>query len=232
MKEKARMRKVIPCAVYDVEAMESWLSDLATEGWLLEEDGIFGPWAYFVPGPPRRVEYRLTSSLSSPEFTGPDEEARDLSITYGWEYLAKRKEFYIYRAMAENAREMDTDPQTQALILGAVQRRTVGTILTILVMGIVYPLFLLGKDSQMGLLIQYPLRFFSLFSFMLWFLLLSLLGCRHYRQLRQHLQAGQALDHHKPWRPLAHWNLAGSLVTAVVIVLLAVQVVLALITPA
>lgn len=232
MKEKARMRKVIPCAVYDVEAMESWLSDLATEGWLLEEDGIFGPWAYFVSGPPRRVEYRLTSSLSSPEFTGPDEEARDLSITYGWEYLAKRKEFYIYRAMTENAREMDTDPQTQALILGAVLRRTVGTILTILVMGIVYPLFLLGKDGQMGLLVQYPLRFFSLFAFVLWFLLLSLLGCRHYRQLRQHLQAGQALDHHKPWRPLAHWNLAGSLVTAVVIVLLAVQVVLAIITPA
>lgn len=232
MKEKARMRKVIPCAVYDVEAMESWLSDLAAEGWLLEEDGIFGPWAYFVPGPPQRVEYRLTSSLSSPEFTGPDEEARDLSITYGWEYLAKRKEFYIYRAMAENTREMDTDPQTQALILGAVQRRTVGTIITMLVMGIVYPLFLLSKDGQMGLLIQYPLRFLSLFAFVLWFLLLSLLGCQHYRQLRQHLQAGQALDHHKPWRPLAHWNLAGSLVTAVVIVLLAVQVVLAIITPA
>ena len=135
-------------------------------------------------------------------------------------------------ARAENAREMDTDPQTQALILGAVQRRTVGTVMTILVMGIVYPLFLLGKDGQMGLLIQYPLRFFALFAFVLWFLSLSLLGCRHYRQLRQHLQTGQALDHHKPWRPLARRNLAGSLITAVVIVLLAVQVVLAVIIPA
>lgn len=93
MEKTTRVRKWIPCAVYDVEAMEGWLGDLAAQGWYLEEDGIFGPWAYFLPGPPQPAAYRLTSSLSSPDFTGPEEENQELCAAYGWEYLARRGRF-------------------------------------------------------------------------------------------------------------------------------------------
>lgn len=229
MKEKARMRRLIPCAAYDVEAMESWLSDLAAEGWWLEKDGIFGPWAYFVPGPPRRAAYRLTSSLSSPEFIGPDEEARELSTTYGWDYLAKRKEFYLYRATAETAREMDTDPQTQALILRAVRRRTMGTVITLLVMGLGYPLFLLARDGQLGLLVQYPWYWMLPFAFVGWFLACALAGSRHYHRLARGLEEGRPLDHQKPWQSQARQHLTCTLVSILLTGLLAVQVVLVLV---
>lgn len=229
MKEKTRIRKLIPCAVYDVEAMESWLRDQAAQGCLLEEDGIFGPWAYFVPGPTRPAAYRLTSSLSSPEFTGPDEEARDLSAAYGWEYLARRKEFYIYRAVSPDVRELDTDPQIQALILRAVRRRTIGSIATLLIMGICYPLFLLAKDGRLGLLIQYPWYWMIPFACVVWFLSLSFAGSRHYQRLGRHLQEGRPLDHQKTWRPQARRHLVCSLVSALLTGLLVVQLVLVLV---
>lgn len=229
MKEKTRRRRLIPCAVYDVEAMESWLGDQASEGWFLEEEGIFGPWACFVSGPPRRTAYRLTSSLSAPELIGPDEEARDLSAAYGWKYLAKRKEFYVYRAVRENPREMDTDPQTQALILRAVRRRTIGTIVTLLVMGICYPLFLLAKDGQLDLLVQYPWYWMIPFACVVWFLSLSFASSRHYQRLGRHLQEGRPLHHQKTWRPQARRHLVCSLVSALLTGLLVVQLVLVLV---
>ncbi len=229
MKEKTRRRRLIPCAAYDVEAMESWLGDQAAEGWFLEEEGIVGPWACFVSGPPRRTAYRLTSSLSAPELIGPDEEARDLSAAYGWKYLAKRKEFYIYRATGEHWGEMDTDPRTQALILRAVRRRTIGTVITLLVMGLGYPLFLLAKDGQLGLLVRYPWYWMLPFAFVVWFLACALAGSRHYHRLARQLEEGRPLDHRKPWQPQARRYLACALISVLLTGMVAVQVVLVLV---
>lgn len=229
MKEKTRRRRLIPCAVYDVEAMESWLGDQAAEGWFLEEEGIVGPWACFVSGPPRRTAYRLTSSLSAPELIGPDEEARDLSAAYGWRYLAKRKEFYVYRAMGEHGGEMDTDPRTQALILRAVRRRTIGTVITLLAMGLGYPLFLLAKDGQLGLLVRYPWYWMLPFAFVVWFLACALAGSRHYHRLARQLEEGRPLDHRKPWQPQARRYLACALISVLLTGMVAVQVVLVLV---
>ncbi|HIY07304.1 MAG TPA: DUF2812 domain-containing protein [Candidatus Evtepia faecigallinarum] len=229
MKEKTRRRRLIPCAAYDVEAMESWLGDQAAEGWFLEEEGIVGPWACFVSGPPRRTAYRLTSSLSAPELIGPDEEARDLSAAYGWKYLAKRKEFYIYRATGEHWGEMDTDPRTQALILRAVRRRTIGTVITLLVMGLGYPLFLLAKDGQLGLLVRYPWYWMLPFAFVVWFLTCALAGSRHYHRLARQLEEGRPLDHRKPWQPQARRHLACALISVLLTGMVAVQVVLVLV---
>ena len=229
MKEKMRRRRLIPCAAYDVEAMESWLGDQAAEGWFLEEEGIVGPWACFVSGPPRRTAYRLTSSLSAPELIGPDEEARDLSAAYGWKYLAKRKEFYIYRATGEHWGEMDTDPRTQALILRAVRRRTIGTVITLLVMGLGYPLFLLAKDGQLGLLVRYPWYWMLPFAFVVWFLACALAGSRHYHRLARQLEEGRPLDHRKPWQPQARRYLACALISVLLTGMVAVQVVLVLV---
>ena len=79
-RETNKTRRWIPCADHDVEAMESWLTDLAAQGWFLEEDGFCLAWATFVRGEPRPVRYRLTSSLRSMDcgsegWLGPGEEA-------------------------------------------------------------------------------------------------------------------------------------------------------------
>ena len=74
---------------------------------------------------------------------GPSEESRCLYAAYGWEYVAKRGPFYIYRTRDPAAREVDTDPHTQALVLRSLHRRARESLLTlVLLFFLVYPLTL------------------------------------------------------------------------------------------
>ena len=41
MKERTRTWRLPPCPPYDVEGTESWLYDMALQGWMLEKDGLF-----------------------------------------------------------------------------------------------------------------------------------------------------------------------------------------------
>lgn len=66
MTEQHKTRRCLPCADHDVEAMESWLTDLAAQGWFLARDGFCLAWATFVRGEPRQVRYRLTAPYSPP----------------------------------------------------------------------------------------------------------------------------------------------------------------------
>ena len=53
----------------------------------------------------------------------PEEEEIELSEAYGWEYVTRRGDFYIYRSLEENVRELNTDPEVYALAMKMVQKR-------------------------------------------------------------------------------------------------------------
>ena len=57
MSETTIIRHIPPCSSCDLEAMESWLSDLAREGHYLKEIGRRS-W-HFTKGAPAEVPYRL-----------------------------------------------------------------------------------------------------------------------------------------------------------------------------
>lgn len=131
--EKAEKPKYVlrlpPCPDYDVESTECWLTDLAREGLLLKKDGLFAGVGVFERAVPQRVQYRLEAAQKD---TGllcdgyePDPEQVELCAQYGWEYVARRGEFYIYRSHDPAARELNTDPAVQALALKAVKSRSV-----------------------------------------------------------------------------------------------------------
>lgn len=205
MTEQHKTRRCLPCADHDVEAMESWLTDLAAQGWFLARDGFCLAWATFVRGEPRQVRYRLTASLQSTEFggegwQGPGEEALALHASYGWDYVAKRGKFYVYRTQEEGARELDTDPQTQELLLREVHRRENRTLVSCLFWGLLYPLLLIRKDPLLTLLNAGLWPFVLGLAVVLWFFGFYLARSAHYRRLRKKLQAGQGLDHRKPWQ--------------------------------
>lgn len=117
-----------PCPVYDVEGTESWLSDLAREGLMLEKDGFFAGFMSFQRTTPRTAQYRLEAiqklnGLLSDGFEAPSDEALELSEKYGWEYLLKYGDFHIYRSFGFPARELNTDPDVQAMALNKVRKR-------------------------------------------------------------------------------------------------------------
>ena len=53
----------------------------------------------------------------------PEPEEAALCEHFGWEFVARYQQFYIYRSFRQDAREPNTDPQVQALALRKVRRR-------------------------------------------------------------------------------------------------------------
>ena len=119
-KEPKLVHRLIPCPQYDVSGMECWLSDMAKQGYHLQKDGFFAGVATFEKSTPQTVIYQLQPSEKSTSMWAdnngdPDEEAVELSKEYGWEYVAKRGEFHVYRTFDPEARAFHTDPEVQAL---------------------------------------------------------------------------------------------------------------------
>jgi len=139
--------RIPPCPAYDISGMENWLSDLAEEGLFLVQDGFFAGVAAFEYRKPRQVRYRLEAAqrktgMLSDNSGEPDPEQVELSKKYSWEYIAKRKDFYIYRSFDPSARELNTDPEVQALALNAVKKRQGSALLSSVFFLFIYPVLL------------------------------------------------------------------------------------------
>lgn len=136
-----------PCPAYDVEGTERWLSEMARRGLHLSADGFFLGLAVFERGEGREVTYRLEAVPNGGFFDDtatPPEEAIDLAAEYGWEHVGRRGEFYVYRTVREDAREMNTDPRVQALAMRAVRSRQRGSLFNLLFWLVLYPLLCNG----------------------------------------------------------------------------------------
>jgi len=139
--------RIPPCPAYDISGMENWLSDLAEEGLLLMQDGFFAGVATFEYSEPRQVKYRLEAAqkeigMWSDDCGEPDPEQVELGKKYSWEYVAKRKDFYIYRSFDPSARELNTDPEVQALALNAVKKRQGTALFSSVFFLLIYPILL------------------------------------------------------------------------------------------
>ena len=132
-----------PCPAYDVAGTERWLADMAARGLLLAPDGFFLGLATFERREPCAARYRLEAVPKIGMFDesdSPNAEAVDLAAEYGWEYVGRRGEFYVYRTVREDARELNTDPRVQALAMKAVRSRQRWNLLDLLFWLILWPL--------------------------------------------------------------------------------------------
>ena len=132
-----------PCPAYDVAGTERWLAEMAAEGLFLAPDGFFLGLVSFERREPSAARYRLEAVPKIGFFDDsdpPKTEATDLAAEYGWEYVARRGEFYIYRTLREDARELNTDPRVQAIAMKAVRARQRWAITDLLFWLILWPL--------------------------------------------------------------------------------------------
>ena len=142
-----RYHRLVPCPSYEITKIEAWLSDLANEGLILTNDGIFAGVATFEYKGPQKVKYRLEAAqkntgMWSDNNGDPDPEQIEISRKCAWEYIAKLRDFYIYRSADPEARELNTDPDVQALALNAVKKRAKGSLITSLIILFIYPVVL------------------------------------------------------------------------------------------
>ena len=156
-----------PCPPYDVEATESWLTDMAGRGLHLASDGIFAGVAMFERGERRQVQYRLEAamkdtSMFADNMGAPDAEEIAINERYGWEYVAIRGQFHVYRSMDRAGSDMDgrvrmrernTDPAVQALAIKEVQKRQRDSLFNIFFWALIYPLLYRLDDGYLLMVI-------------------------------------------------------------------------------
>lgn len=203
---KKTVYRLAPVPAYDVEGMESWLTDLAAEGLFLSKDGFFCGVGYFHRDTPRKVAYRLAASEKQrsawDDNNGePDEEAVALSEALGWEYVAARGQFFIYRSQEPMARELNTDPRVQAIALKQVKRRCFSA----MSLSVFYVLLYLAAwwKGQLLLACLQAGTAMVVSGFVIITLLLfvdDVLCFRYLNRLHKRLRSGEEPDHRRGWR--------------------------------
>lgn len=205
--EKKRIRRIAPCPAYDVEKIESWLTDMSKEGWILEKDSdIFG-WLAFVKAAPQNLRYRLEPQEEGTGFGDvPDPEIRELCEEYGWEYVDSYGKFFIFRSLRPDAREMNTDLQVQAAAMKAGKRNsTVTLVLDFILLGNIFSNFLRTPFRSLAIM-GFWFHFVHLLT-LIWVSVDSFLHWRHLKRLQKQLKSDIPLNHSKPWRKGAAFHI-------------------------
>lgn len=194
-----RHHRLVPCPHYDVERIESWLTDMASEGLHLEKETSFMGFLAFTRGEPLDVRYRLEPKQKLDDTEKPDHAAQVLYEEYGWEFVADYGIFYIYRALSPDARELNTDPQVQGVSMKAVNRR------------LILPLIvcILSFRDAMTSIFSEPVRYLvnngivytvGFFLVMMGALYLTVTRLAYFIRLRKKLKDNIPLNHKMPWR--------------------------------
>ena len=217
MSEPKTVYRYPPCPDYDVEAMESWLSDMAAKGLVLTRDGFFFGFGNFEKTEPKTMRYRLEASKyrSGPlnEYN-PPEEAQEIYEAMGWQYVAARGNFYIYCTDDPEALELHTDPQVQAMNIDAARKRIRNDIIFEVVWIILMFGFYLGNGVRGTPLLLAVLAFGTPAS-LLFVVLLSWTVVEMFsrfaalNRLRKRMRSGELLSHNKDWRKGRAAHIAG-----------------------
>lgn len=117
MKEKKHRYCLPPCAVFDVERIESWLTDMAAQGWHLKDISVSLKLFRFTQGTAQHVRYRLEpKGKFEDDSQKPEMSIRKMYEDFGWEAVAGLRQFYIFRTADPTVRELHTDPAMHAQV--------------------------------------------------------------------------------------------------------------------
>jgi len=200
--------RLCPCNPCDVEAMQSWLEDLAAEDLFLVKEGIFCNVLFtFERRQPQKVTYRLdVAQKRKARFMdsgdGLSSEELELYRDMGWEYLLQLGDFRIYRSLCYGAPELNTESETHAFTINLLKKKQrssfFGEIVTVL-------LWLLVLNSAFGRVFMItallgPLAAFCGYGLLLAAVFKPLVRMVWFRRYEKRLMAGDTLNHRVDWK--------------------------------
>lgn len=203
--ETKTVYRLPPCPGYDMERLETWLTDLAAEGLYLKKEGFFIGIGAFERGMPRPVRYRLEPSAASTgmwssNYGEPSPEAIAISEEFGWEYVDKYGEFHIYRTFDRDARELSTDSAVEAMTLKKVRGRQIDALVRNIFWFLLYPALIM-RGSMVVLALKLGFFITLLGTVMVLSLAVSsFLRLRYFTRLRRRLLDGDDLHQRREWR--------------------------------
>ena len=192
-----RIFKMPPCPAYDITGMERWLEEMAAQGFMLKRF-FTNLIAVFEVKEPKKLRYALTS-LSSNAFSVPDldpslEQLKDYCADFGWQYVDHRGTFCIFVTDDENAVELHTDAELQAMTLEKVRKERKSS----LVLPIFWTLFILWQLMRGGIMlntIQLGSVWILLFAVLVLMLIIdALLEIRHLGKVQAAIRNSRNLE--------------------------------------
>ncbi len=215
-----------PCSYLDIEGMQTWLEDMAADGWLLQKRLFFLNRYRFYRISPLKTRYRLMAVSDNLERwnTAPNADHQSLAEEFGWEYVCKCKLFHVYRAYDEEARELNTDPTVQAESLRYIQRRALFSALIAVLIPLAFMAILWFFSGTVGMW-RSIIRDYTIFGYFRMFILLSISVMGIYRsitllRLRHRLKTHGLPIERKDWQKKARLNRVSRCVGLVLFVFL------------
>ena len=202
-KDTKSVHRIIPCPDYDVTGVESWLSYMAEQGYILRDGGVFRGIAAFDRCEPEKVRYRLQPAQKGfvlYDNDGPSDDEVELNGAFGWKYVAKYGVFHIYRADDIDAREMDTDPEVQAMAMNSLHRSQRFNIIWMFIWIIVYLALVFTSQPFLSMVNRGSLISIALVLCVIIFIVTGLVKAVSLYRLRKKILDGDSLGSGTNWR--------------------------------
>lgn len=202
-KDTKSVHRIIPCPDYDVTGVESWLSYMAEQGYILRDGGVFRGIAAFDRCEPEKVRYRLQPAQKGfviYDNDGPSDDEVELNGAFGWKYVAKYGVFHIYRADDIDAREMDTDPEVQAMAMNSLHRSQRFNIIWMSIWIIVYLALVFTSQLFLSMVNRGSLISISLVLCVVIFIVTDLVKAVSLYRLRKKILDGEDLGSGTNWK--------------------------------
>lgn len=150
--KKLRRIQIPPCRPYEVNAAQSWLSDMSAAGLHPEHDFLFAGLVFFERGEQRRYRYRFDIAKPQTLFDdgGVDEEQQLLCAAAGWELIGIWGDFAVYRSPEDAAAEtpeLHTDPALHAAAYKKVRRRALISLIFDILLSIIWIRMMFGGTA-------------------------------------------------------------------------------------
>lgn len=203
---KRKIRRLAPCSQLDIERLESWLTDMAAEGWHLKDRvGPWKMWFVFEPGKPKAVRYRLEPGKRGLDDDLPGEMEQAFFQDMGWEAVTSYGPFFIFRALTEDAPEMNTELPVQRMAMKKLRSKTIW--LNLFTLALV-PL-LAWRWLHEGF--RFLITFGGVVSLLIMITMVTMAAELVAQMLRsgtlvRKMKQGIGLDHRKPWRRCAWYH--------------------------
>lgn len=214
------IRHIPPCSSCDLEALESWLSDLAREGYYLKEIG-HRSW-HFTKDVPRDIPYRLVPGREEPgigSFFGshterlpedPPQVILDRYWDQGWVYVTRQRHCYIFRGVDGENEPFRTEPCLWPEDIARMAKWEWRDLpFWLLLVIVVCPLFVYaisGWGTPLIALNESLWAMLPLFGVGLLILGERLRHIYHLKRLQRKLENGERFDHKKDWKSGAMRN--------------------------
>lgn len=103
-------RKLLPAEPYEIDALESWFSDLSAEGLHVQKANAL--FATFTEGEKKRLLYRMEPKQAGAPDESKAEERHAQHKEKGWSFVCGLHQFYVYAA-EEGAADYFATPQEE-----------------------------------------------------------------------------------------------------------------------